>query len=40
MFRACFLWAPIAHALQTGEPMPITVGVLAAVLGSMLVARA
>jgi ubiquinone biosynthesis protein len=35
-----FLWAPIAHALQTGEPMPITVGVLAAVLGSMLVARA
>ena len=35
-----FLWAPVAHALQTGEPMPITVGVLAAVLGSMLIARA
>ena len=31
---------PVAHALQTGEPLPITVGVLAAVLGSMLIARA
>ncbi len=35
-----FLWAPVAHALQTGQPMPITVGVLAAVLGSMLIAKA
>ena len=35
-----FLWAPVAHALQTGEPLPITVGVLTAVLGSMLIARA
>jgi len=26
--------------LQTGEPLPITVGVLTAVLGSMLIARA
>ena len=34
------LWTPVAHALQTGEPMPLTVGVLAAVLGSMLIARA
>ena len=40
VISGAFLWAPIAHALQTGEPMPITVGVLAAVLGSMLVARA
>ena len=37
---APFLWAPVAHALQTGEPLPITVGVLTAVLGSMLIARA
>ena len=35
-----FLWAPVAHALQTGELLPITVGVLTAVLGSMLIARA
>ncbi len=35
-----FLWSPVAHALQTGEPMPITVGVLTAVLGSMLIAKA
>ena len=35
-----FLWAPVAHALQTGEPMPITLGVLTAVLGSMLIAKA
>jgi len=35
-----FLWAPVAHALQTGQPLPITVGVLTAVLGSMLIARA
>ena len=34
------LWAPVANALQHGEPMPITVGVLAAVIGSMLIARA
>jgi len=34
------LWTPVAHALQTGEPMPLTVGVLAAVVGSMLIARA
>jgi ubiquinone biosynthesis protein len=34
------LWAPVAHALQHGEPLPITAGVLAAVLGSMLVSRA
>jgi len=33
------LWAPVANALQTGAPMPITVGVLAAVIGSMLIAR-
>jgi ubiquinone biosynthesis protein len=33
------LWAPVANALQNGEPMPITVGVLAAVIGSMLIAR-
>jgi len=35
-----FLWAPVAHALETGQPMPLTVGVLTAVLGSMLIARA
>jgi len=34
------LWTPVAHALHTGEPMPLTVGVVAAVLGSMLIARA
>jgi len=35
-----FLWAPVARALESGQPLPITVGVLAAVLGSMLIARA
>jgi ubiquinone biosynthesis protein len=34
------LWAPVANALEHGQPMPITVGVLAAVVGSMLIARA
>jgi ubiquinone biosynthesis protein len=34
------LWSGIASALNAGAPMPITVGVLAAVLGSMLIARA
>ncbi len=34
------LWTNVAHALAAGEPLPITVGVLAAVIGSMLIARA
>ena len=34
------LWTNVAHALETGGPLPIGVGVLAAVIGSMLIARA
>jgi ubiquinone biosynthesis protein len=39
LVSGALLWAPVANALQNGEPMPITVGVLAAVIGSMLIAR-
>jgi ubiquinone biosynthesis protein len=36
---ASLLWAPVTAALATSEPLPITVGLLAAVLGSLLLAR-
>jgi len=36
---ASLLWGPVASALEAGEPLPITVGLLAAVLGSLLIAR-
>jgi ubiquinone biosynthesis protein len=34
------LWRPVATALDAGEPLPVTLGLLAAVLGSLLIARA
>ncbi len=40
IISGALLWAPVANALQHGEPLPITAGVLAAVLGSMLISRA
>jgi ubiquinone biosynthesis protein len=40
IISGALLWAPVANALEHGQPMPITVGVLAAVVGSMLIARA
>ncbi len=40
LISGALLWDPVAHALRIGEPMPIAIGVLAAVLGSMLIARA
>ena len=33
------LWKPVSAALSTGSPLPISVGLLAAVLGSLLIAR-
>ena len=34
------IWTSVAQALEAGAPLPIGVGVLAAVIGSMLIARA
>jgi ubiquinone biosynthesis protein len=33
------LWRPVTDAIAAGEPLPVTVGLLAAVLGSLLIAR-
>ena len=34
------IWTSVSQALEAGAPLPISVGVLAAVIGSMLIARA
>ncbi len=34
------LWQPVSAAIASHEPLPVTLGVLAAVLGSLLIARA
>ncbi len=34
------LWQPVNAALVAGDPLPVTLGLLAAVLGSLLIARA
>ncbi len=39
LIGATLLWNPVVHALRAGESIPITVGILAAVLGSILIAR-
>ncbi len=37
---AALLWQPVTAAMSAGAPLPVTLGVLAAVLGSLLIARA